>query len=143
MPKAAQMAQPELYVACIAGFVSHCFIFKIGEWHLRATNLLKLYLVSYITITWLEVEIHQMSWLQGMSSSSWICCMYVTCIWASMIMYRVHFHPLCGFPGPRAASVSKLWHVAQCHDSKNHLLMERLHARYGSFVRIGKHPYFQ
>ncbi|KAL8793202.1 MAG: hypothetical protein Q9195_004232 [Heterodermia aff. obscurata] len=53
-----------------------------------------------------------------------------------MIVYRVFFHPLRKFPGPSAASISKLWHVAKCRNSKNHLLMEELFTKYGSFVRI-------
>ena len=52
-------------------------------------------------------------------------------------MYRVFFHRLRNFPGPVLASVSKFWHVAHCLDSKNHILLERLHEEYGDFVRIG------
>ena len=47
------------------------------------------------------------------------------------------FHPLHHFPGPALAKVSKLWNVAHCLGSKNHLLLDGLHKEYGDFVRTG------
>ncbi|KAL9593418.1 MAG: hypothetical protein Q9179_005896 [Wetmoreana sp. 5 TL-2023] len=44
------------------------------------------------------------------------------------------FHRLRNFPGPRFAAVSKLWHIWQCRDSRNHLVLEDLRRQYGSFV---------
>jgi hypothetical protein len=56
---------------------------------------------------------------------------------SSYIIYYRHFHPLSRFPGPLLASISngyKLWAtVTDCIPNE----MERLHATYGSVVRIG------
>lgn len=63
---------------------------------------------------------------------------YLKPLFGSIAIYRLFFHRLRYFPGPRLAVVSKLWHVWQCRDSHNHLVLERLHREYKSFVRIGK-----
>ena len=130
----------EVCAACLAGFASHRIIYIFGEWHLQATNLLKFYSLAYVFIALLEVELRHVSWMWGILSSSLICGAYALCLWGSMIVHRLYLHPLREFPGPRAASISKLWHVAQCLDSKNHLVMEKLYAQYGSFVRTGTGP---
>ncbi|KAF6241864.1 hypothetical protein HO173_000576 [Letharia columbiana] len=54
-----------------------------------------------------------------------------------MTLYRTMLHRLNGFPGPFLAKVTKLWHAAHLFDSKNHLLLGRLHQQYGNFVRTG------
>ena len=128
----------EIFASGIAGLLSHRFLFASREWHLRATSLLKFYLLSYATITLYEVYMRHLGWRLGFVLSSIICGVYALCLWGSMIVYRIFFHPLRDFPGPVLARVSKLWHVAHCYDSKNHLLMEKLFAKYGSFVRTGR-----
>ena len=128
----------EIFASGIAGLLSHRLLFVSGEWHLRATGLLRFYLLSYATITLYEVYMRHLGWRLGFASSSMICGVYALCLWGSMIVYRLFFHPLRDFPGPVLARVSKLWHVAHCYDSKNHLLMERLFKKYGSFVRTGR-----
>lgn len=128
----------DIFAAGIAGLLSHWFIFTSGEWHLHATALLKFYSLSYAAITLTEVTVRHISWRQGFVLGSITCGVYALCLWGSMICYRLFFHPLNNFPGPVLARISKLWHLAHCHDSKNHLLMERMYAKYGSFVRTGK-----
>lgn len=55
-----------------------------------------------------------------------------------MTIYRLFFHPLRRFPGPVLARVSKLWHVFHCINSRNYLLLDKLHLQYGEFVRTGE-----
>lgn len=63
---------------------------------------------------------------------------YLFGLFASIIEYRTSsFHRLHSFPGPKLAAISKLWHVWQCRDSRNHELMDSLHEEYGDFVRLG------
>lgn len=135
---AHQCLNMEIFAAGIAGFLSHSWIFISGEWHLQATSLLKFYSLSYAAIILVEANVRQNSWQQGFLSGSMICGVYALCLWGSMIVHRLFYHPLHDFPGPILARISKLWHVAQCWDSKNHLLMEGMHAKYGSFVRTGR-----
>ncbi len=56
-------------------------------------------------------------------------------LFASIVTYRLFLHRLRHFPRPTLAKACKLWHVTHCLDSKNHLLMDRLHQKYGDFVR--------
>ena len=127
----------ECFAAGIAGLLSHWFLFTSGEWHLQATGLLKFYSLSYAVIVLLEATVRNIPWQQALVAGSTICAAYASCLWGSIITYRLFIHPLHAFPGPILARISKLWHVAQCYDSKNHLLMERMYAKYGSFVRTG------
>ncbi|KAH7311563.1 benzoate 4-monooxygenase cytochrome P450 [Stachybotrys elegans] len=62
---------------------------------------------------------------------------YHTGLFCSILTYRLFFYPLCQFPGPRLAAVSKLWHVWKCRSSLGHLVLEEWRQQYGPFVRTG------
>lgn len=62
---------------------------------------------------------------------------YTTGLWLSMSMYRLFFHRLRAFPGPRLAALSKLWHVWKCRNSRGHLVLQDWFTKYGTFVRTG------
>ncbi|KAL2058658.1 hypothetical protein ABVK25_001388 [Lepraria finkii] len=79
----------------------------------------------------------QLPWLSAANTSLCLWGTYVLCLWASMSIYRLFFYRLCEISGPVLAIVSKFWHVAHCLDSKDHLLSEKLHQKYGDFVRTG------
>ena len=124
-------------LAALGGLLSHWTIFFQGEWHLHATLLLKIYLLLYIDVLLAEIVVRRLPWIQGLNETSSLLVIYATSLWGSMLMYRFFFHPLQHFPGPPLARVSKLWQVYRCLDSKNHRLLERLYAQYGSFIRTG------
>lgn len=137
---ASQISMPSIpqhIAAGAAGVLIHHSIFIYGEWHLHATKLLGLHAIAYAGFILLEAFHRNISWLAALTVSSQIFSIYTLCLLASISIYRVFFHRLRGFPGPVLASVSKLWHVAQCLDSKNHILLEKLHQEYGDFVRTG------
>ena len=136
-PKHIHRHHMEVLIAAIVGLASHYFVFKSGEWHLQATTILKSYTALFILLAIAEATLHKIPWHSAILWSTVISLIYASCLWGSMILYRLCFHPLCAFPGPKAAAASKLWHVAQCSGSKNHLVMENIHAHYGDFVRIG------
>lgn len=126
----------EILVSGVAGLLSHQIVFASGEWHLQATVLLKFYSLLYAVVIFIEAS-RKGSWQQGFLLGSLLCGVYAICLWGSMIVRRLFFHPLCDFPGPWLARTSKLWHVARSVDSKNHLVMHELYEKYGSFVRTG------
>lgn len=127
----------QLVAASAAGVLIHNTIFIHGEWHLYGTLLLELHAVAYTGLILLEANYHKIPWLAAWMVSSQMFGIYTLCLLASISIYRVFFHRLRNFPGPVLASVSKLWHVAHCLDSKNHILLEKLHQEYGDFVRTG------
>ena len=75
---------------------------------------------------------------EAFTSTAMIILSYLAALFASIIIYRIYFHRLRSFPGPRLAKISKFWHVYQVRHSMNHRLMERMHSQYGSFVRTGE-----
>ncbi|KAI5861150.1 cytochrome P450 [Durotheca rogersii] len=59
--------------------------------------------------------------------------------YGSMLLYRAFFHPLRKFPGPAAARLSNAYHftIAARTNMQYHLHLQKLHQRYGDFVRTG------
>ncbi|KAH8813466.1 cytochrome P450 [Flagelloscypha sp. PMI_526] len=56
----------------------------------------------------------------------------------SIFLYRRNpRHPLATYPGPFLASLSNLWMVYQVSGGKRHVLLIKLHQKYGTHVRIG------
>lgn len=127
----------ELLLAGAAGVLCHNLAFIHGEWHMHATSLLKIFGASFAAIAVLEAAYQSFPLATALVASGAICSAYFSCLFASMIIYRTLFHRLRHFPGPALAKVSKLWHVTHCLDSKNYLLLDRLHQEYGDFVRTG------
>ncbi|KAI0353726.1 cytochrome P450 [Trametes cingulata] len=63
---------------------------------------------------------------------------YFSVLSAITITYRVSpWHPLASYPGPLLARLSSLWLTAVSFTGRRHLILDRLHAKYGPFVRIG------
>lgn len=126
--------------AVVAGFAVHHQLLRKGEWHLKAPTIIETWLCSFPVLYSLEAL-----WGTGSNMGSAINAVYFMSIFAlslltSIIVYRVFFHKLKSFPGPRLAAISKLWHSANCVGAKNHLLLERMRKQYGDFVRTGYYP---
>lgn len=123
--------------AVAAGLSSHRCVFIRGEWHLRTKSIFLTYFVASLAL--LLFSERQGNTLTG--SVHWVACIvgfYFSALFASMIVYRLFYHPLSNFPGPKLAAVSKIWHIYQSRNSANHLLMEDMHRRYGQLVRTGR-----
>lgn len=131
---------PELLAAGTAGLLCHRFAFIHGEWHMYATSLLRTSAISFAIIATFKHVIQGLSFASALATSGLICGTYLSCLFMSITIYRTVFHRLRQFSGPTFAKVSKLWHVAHCLNSKNHLLLEKLHQEYGDFVRTGARP---
>jgi tryprostatin B 6-hydroxylase len=128
---------------CVVGFLSgiliHNTIFVRREWHIQAPQIFLQLFFLYIACPVLANILHDtlvgrilsrvVSWTYG----------YLPGLVASILVYRTVLHPLtrAGFPGPWYAKVSKIWHVWACRTSKNHLVLDTLHQKYGTFVRTG------
>lgn len=50
---------------------------------------------------------------------------------ASQAVYRLYFHPLASFPGPREAALSNAWLYRLSATGKAEETFERLHQEYG------------
>ncbi|CAI6341820.1 unnamed protein product [Periconia digitata] len=110
------------------GVFAHRTIFIKGEWHLHA---------PYVATTHLILWFVMIAITKSLSLPFILGTFYLTGLFSSIAVYRLFFHPLRHFPGPRGAALSKLWHVWHCWTSQNHILLDSLHKQYGDFVRIG------
>ncbi|KAI5124822.1 hypothetical protein M0805_005452 [Coniferiporia weirii] len=64
--------------------------------------------------------------------------MFYTSLLSSIAVYRVSpLHPLSKYPGPFPAKLSKFYGLWMMSGGKNHIFHEKLHERYGPYVRVG------
>ncbi|KAF3389060.1 hypothetical protein F1880_003177 [Penicillium rolfsii] len=131
------MTGQDFLVAAALGVCIHLAIFIRGEWHLRAPHVV----TCHVAALAMAISLHIQNCPEAASSMAvwWIQCFsyYLLGMFTSIATYRLLFHRIRHFPGPRAAAVSKLWSVYQCRDSRNHLFLDNLHKKYGNFVRTG------
>lgn len=52
-------------------------------------------------------------------------------------IYRLYFHPLAKYPGPRLAAVSEIWNMRASASGVQPFIMQDLHRQYGDVVRTG------
>ncbi|ROV98453.1 hypothetical protein VPNG_08525 [Cytospora leucostoma] len=71
------------------------------------------------------------AWSAGMA--------FLVGLFGSIVVYRAFFHRLGRFPGPFAARLSNLYHFLYMAGTnmQYHLHVQKLHSRYGDFVRTG------
>ncbi|KXJ87901.1 cytochrome P450 [Microdochium bolleyi] len=122
----------------ILGFLSHWLVFIRGE-HLKPAPgyfLATLTTPSVIALTLVRYLHFTRARALAATAVGWLS--YFVALYSSMLVYRVWFHPLRHFPGPRLARLSQFWGVlktAPKTDNFRHL--DRLHEQYGEYVRVG------
>lgn len=124
----------------LAGIVIHLTIFIHGEWHVQAPSIFIGHAILYILVPVAAAHVRSSLLSQVLTGAVWASYGYLPGLLSSIVIYRVFFHRLTrmAIPGPWYARVSKLWHMWACRTSQNHLVLARLHAQYGDFVRTGK-----
>ncbi|KAI0128194.1 cytochrome P450 [Hypoxylon sp. NC0597] len=123
-----------IIVAFILGVLTHQGLFIRREWHLQAPIILGAYLlITPLFLLLITTHSQQLSMIEIIIPVM----VYFVSLLVSIGVYRLYFHRLRGFPGPRLVALSKLWHVWKCRDSRNHHVLESWHRKYGTFVRTG------
>ena len=125
-----------LLAAALAGVAVHLGIFIRGEWHL-VVHWIVLAHASLFLLLWASLTRYDASTLNPLFTSTVLFTCYVQSLWASIVIYRLYFHKLRRFPGPKLGAATKFWHVWQSRNSKNHLVMWNLFDTYGTVVRTG------
>lgn len=130
----------DLPLAFALGVAAHLGIFIRGEWHLKAPTVFLIHVGALVSLpmAWASLT-NSKNLLQCYLTSSLFFVVYLGGLFSSIATYRLFFHRLRSFPGPKGAAVSKFWHAWKCRNSTNHLLLDDLYHKYGSFVRTGKH----
>ncbi len=116
------------------GVAVHLGLFIRGEWHLRAPTIFLGHVLVF-ALLFAKQLVSAFSIWYGVALPSLV---YLCGLFVSMAVYRLFFHRLRSFPGPRLGALSKLWHVWLCRNSQNHLVLEDWHQKYGTFVRTGQ-----
>jgi hypothetical protein len=124
-----------MFLAALIGVGAHLGIFIRGEHHMKATFLFWAHIFVFSAIAYGKST--NTSVETSMKDSAAVCASYLLSLLSSIIIYRQYFHRLRNFPGPRLAAMTKLWHAAHSLDSKNHIVLDELHKKYGDFVRTG------
>ncbi|KAI1370529.1 cytochrome P450 [Hypoxylon crocopeplum] len=122
--------------ASSAGVASHHLYFKHNEHHLDAPTIL----CSSLFVTALPHLINSTGrGITGLGTSHILLVQvsFFGSLILSIVLYRLFFHRTKLFPGPKLAAVSKLYHLVKATDSRQHLFLDRLHRKYGDFVRTG------
>ncbi|KAI1383021.1 cytochrome P450 monooxygenase-like protein [Hypoxylon trugodes] len=127
-----------LLLGVIAGVLAHNVIFIRGEWHMRISSILNGHLLVGFLVTYFTYQtIGDRNVGETLTIFAAATASYLTALFGSMIVYRLFFHQLSKFPGPRLAAVSKFWHIFNIRTSRNYLFLRRMHEKYGSYVRTG------
>lgn len=129
-------------VGALSGIIAHNAVYIRGEWHVQAPQITIQLFALYAGCPVLAQTLKDTAiagFLQGIIFWSYG---YLPGLIASILLYRIFFHPLtrAGFKGPWYARCTKIWHMWAAKGSKNHLVLNDIHKKYGSFVRTGKNP---
>ncbi|PYI08005.1 cytochrome P450 [Aspergillus sclerotiicarbonarius CBS 121057] len=102
------------YVGALMGVVLHHGLFIHGEWHVQAPHILMFHLVCFLTL------------VVNVPTGWQIIGVYLLGLFSSILTYRLFFHRLNDFPGPRWARASKIWHLWTARTSQNHFFLAKL-----------------
>lgn len=124
-------------VAIIAGLLAHQLVCIHGEWHLKGPRVVVVHLLASILL-YATLFVGHGSTGASLVRTIYLTICYISSLFTSIAVYRLMFHRLKHFPGPRLVALTKLWHVWQCRDSRGHLVLQAWYEKYGEFVRTGK-----
>ncbi|KAI7776264.1 Cytochrome P450 [Diaporthe eres] len=121
----------------LLGILVHLGLFIRGEWHLQAPIIVVNHFLAILVLFFFKHQqessgIKQCLPVVGIDTAA-----YLSGLLGSISIYRLFFHRLRAFPGPRLAALTKLWHVWKCRGSQGHHVLEDWHKKYGSIVRTG------
>ncbi|KAE8165150.1 cytochrome P450 monooxygenase [Aspergillus tamarii] len=127
-------------LAGLSGVSVHHLLYRHGEWDLKGVDMV----VCYIILTLGLIALQYSSILppiEVLQRPNWawdIVTYHILGVYTSMLLYRAVFHRLNRFPGPFLARLSNFY-VTSLTAKKLHLYeeIERLHEKYGDYVRIG------
>ncbi|KAI0095754.1 cytochrome P450 [Nemania sp. FL0031] len=120
----------------VAGLVAHTGFFIRGEWHMKTPQILFVHFMLGVTTYLFIGHVDGLQEHPGYHLAI-VLAWYFASMFTSMTIYRLFFHATASFPGPKLAAVTKFWHIAHIHDSRNFMFMQKLYEKYGNFVRTG------
>ena len=131
-----ELLTPYRYIT-ILGVLSHVCYFKYGEHHLRAPWYCLLAIWIFCVAVGAEVFLFSLSSKEASALAIRGLAAYVLGLFSSIVIYRLFFHSLRDFPGPKAMAISKLVHVFNSRKLDNYLQLDKLRQQYGDIIRTG------
>lgn len=122
----------------VAGLFAHHGLFIWGEWHLAAPRVIFGHVALSAIAWWYPLRHESAMLLEHTRLCLYFFASYIISLFTSIVLYRLFFHRLRGFPGPKFAAASKLWHVFKTRHGNNFQVLENMRQQYGNFVRTGK-----
>ena len=123
--------------AAAAGVVTHLGYFIRREHHLYGTKYIQIFTVLFIATVVLIVRLGNEPLGYALGKATLLAGCYLGGLFASLLLYRVFFHPLKTFPGPLGNKLGNLWFSAQLSNGDAYRQVLDLHEKYGAFLRIG------
>ena len=128
----------ELASLGLLGVLLHLGYFIHGEHHMQSPRTFRILFLTPLIIFCTQLKFSYFNWGSAVIASL---CDTTACYGAlitSMTIYRVFFHRTRNFPGPKLASVTKLYHMFNvAPKSDQYRWLESMHRQYGDFVRTG------
>ncbi|KAI8626128.1 cytochrome P450 monooxygenase-like protein [Xylariaceae sp. FL1651] len=125
-------------LAAAAGVVAHQGLFKHGDWHLHGPHIIASHLVlGVLMLYYITAQTYHSSLTDALGHWAVVAVSYLGGLFGSMTIYRLYFHRISSFRGPRLAAITKLWHVWHIRYSTNHVFQQKIYEKYGPIVRTG------
>lgn len=129
--------------AIISGVALHLLLYRHGEWDVKSLGVAQTYGLL-ILISCVIARMPVLDRLEIVTPTNWAfksLGYHILGIYLSILLYRGFWHRLSGFPGPYLAKYSNFYVTSL--SAKNFQLydeVEKLHLKYGDYVRIGALP---
>ncbi|KAJ5653878.1 hypothetical protein N7490_000881 [Penicillium lividum] len=120
------------------GVLSHVSVFRSFPVEEYLDNLLILYAATSVTIGATYLAITDVSFLQALFRVGVIASAFNTGLASSICVYRLFFHRLHRFPGPKLSKLSRFYSAYLAGKNlQYHLEVKKMHETYGDFIRTG------
>ena len=121
--------------AAAAGIIAHCGLLIRVEWHLEGPKVMFGHIALGGLAWWFFLRHESVTISEHIRLCSLVFGSCMISLFSSIVIYRLFFHRLRDFPGPRLAAASKLWHIFKCrHDKSFRISTDKLYAPVSSPV---------
>lgn len=125
------------YIATFAtGALSHVCYFNRGEHHFYSARYVQIFATAFVAALILLCQWGEPKG-KALAQVTAIAVFYLVGLYTSLVIYRSLIHPLNQFPGPFGARISSFWLSAHLKDGDAFRQVQKLHEKYGAFVRVG------
>jgi hypothetical protein len=129
----------EIAGAFALGVASHVFIFIHGELDRYAAAIILLFAIAYLVLV-VFMSLQEGSILAGIIFANILFTCFQTALGGSITIYRLFFHRVRHFRGPKLSAVSKWDAVDRARrNAQYHLQLVELHLKHGDYVRTGNY----